>query len=261
MAADQSYYAVIPADVRYDKDLRPNAKLLYAELTSLSNKHGYCWATNEYFAELFGLTAATVSRLISQLASKGYIRCEMAATDKGSERRIYAGTFVVQRGLDKNVNTPVDEKVKGGLDENVNQNNKQEEVNSDISPLNPPEGDGPTVGGDKPKGRGKKSPTEPYKPDWFEAFWKVYPRKDGKQRALDAWNKLRPDRETCGAMREGLDRAKRSRQWTKDNGEFIPHAATWINGRLWKDQGVDAEFIQAPPEPKRTWTDDPEVTS
>lgn len=264
MSAEQSYYAVIPADVRYDKDLRPNAKLLYAELTSLSNKHGYCWATNEYFAELFGLSAATVSRLISQLAAKGYIRCEMAATDKGSERRIYAGSFVVQKGLDKNVNTPVDENVKEGLDENVNQNNKQEEVNSDISPLNPPEGDKPAGDVNKPKRRSKKQSAGPYKPDWFEAFWKVYPRKDGKQRARDAWNKLRPDEETCNAMREGLNRAKKSRQWTKDNGEFIPHAATWINGRMWQDEGVDLSCIsllQSDAASKRTWADDPEVTS
>lgn len=89
------YYSVIPADVRYDKELRPNAKLLYGELTALCNQHGYCWATNDYFAELYGLSAVTVSRLISQLEKSGYIRCEMAAGQKGIERRIYAGAFLV----------------------------------------------------------------------------------------------------------------------------------------------------------------------
>ena len=129
MSEDQprtAYYAVIPADVRYDPNLKPNAKLLYGELTSLCNKTGYCWATNEYFSKLYELSLRTISRLISQLEESGYIRCEMVATEKGSERRIYAGAFVVSGGVDKNVKAPLDKNDNGGLDENVKQNNKQE---------------------------------------------------------------------------------------------------------------------------------------
>ena len=93
-----AYYAVIPANVRYDRELRPNAKLLYGELTSLCSSKGYCWATNDYFAQLFDLSVSTVSRLIGQLEDRNYIRCEMASTESGSERRIYAGMFVVTPG-------------------------------------------------------------------------------------------------------------------------------------------------------------------
>lgn len=148
---ESAYYAVIPADVRYDTDLPPNAKLLYGEVTSLCNKRGYCWATNEYFASLYGLSVKTVSRLIRMLEGKGYIRCEMAATEKGSERRIYGGTFLVtQGGMDKNEDTPrgVLKNEEGGMDKNegrgllknVQQNNKEESIKEDITPL-PPKGD------------------------------------------------------------------------------------------------------------------------
>lgn len=141
---DGGYYAVIPAEVRYDPDLKPNAKLLYGELTSLCNQKGYCWATNEHFAELYGLSVGTISRLIAQLEQKGYIRSKMAATPRGSERRIYAGMFVVSQadddgGIDEKRKTPLDEKRKGGIAENGKQNNKAMNNKQEYPPL-PPKG-------------------------------------------------------------------------------------------------------------------------
>lgn len=48
-----SYYSVIPATVRYDNKLKPAEKLIYGEITSLTNKMGYCFANNKYFANLY----------------------------------------------------------------------------------------------------------------------------------------------------------------------------------------------------------------
>jgi hypothetical protein len=72
-----SYYAVIIAEVRYDKRLKANAKLLYAEITSLCNKEGFCWASNKYFAEIYEVHEMTISKWISQLNKLGYIEVEI----------------------------------------------------------------------------------------------------------------------------------------------------------------------------------------
>lgn len=68
-----SYYTNIPASIRYDNDIPPNAKLLYGEIGCLSNKFGYCFATNEYFAKLYNLSEDRISKLIHLLEKKGYI--------------------------------------------------------------------------------------------------------------------------------------------------------------------------------------------
>lgn len=73
-----SYYAIIPAEVRYDPDLPPNAKLLYGEITALCNETGYCWATNRYFAELYGVSVRSVQNWITALNEKKYIQIKMS---------------------------------------------------------------------------------------------------------------------------------------------------------------------------------------
>lgn len=72
-----NYYSIIPATVRYDKDLKPNEKLLYGEITSLCNKNGYCYATNEYFAKLYDVHKNTISTWISNLQRKDYINSKI----------------------------------------------------------------------------------------------------------------------------------------------------------------------------------------
>lgn len=90
----RSYYAIIPANVRYDKDLAPNAKLLYGEITALCNEKGYCWASNQYFAELYNVSDRTIKNWISQLADKGYIQRSVKyreGTKEIERRKLFIG--------------------------------------------------------------------------------------------------------------------------------------------------------------------------
>ena len=86
-----SYYSVIPATVRYDNRLKPAEKLIYGEITSLTNQKGYCFAQNKYFAKLYNVNPHTVSQWFSHLEKLGYIYIELIRDKKKEirERRIY----------------------------------------------------------------------------------------------------------------------------------------------------------------------------
>lgn len=68
-----NYYAIIPASIRYDSNLNNGEKILYGEITALSNKTGVCYASNNYFARLYNVHPSTISRWISNLKKNNYI--------------------------------------------------------------------------------------------------------------------------------------------------------------------------------------------
>lgn len=82
---NRSYYAIIPANVRYDSNIPANAKLLYGEITALCNERGYCWASNAYFAELYKVSKTSVSNWISGLQKQGYLSVELIYKEGSKE--------------------------------------------------------------------------------------------------------------------------------------------------------------------------------
>lgn len=96
----KSYYSIIPSEVRYSKELTANEKLLYSEITALTNSKGYCFASNGYFADLYEVHKNTVSRWISNLSKLGFINTFDHILPSGAvERRIFIG----MEGINNNV--------------------------------------------------------------------------------------------------------------------------------------------------------------
>lgn len=83
-----NYYAIIPAEVRYDNTLRPNEKLLYGEITALAQKTGECWASNKYFCDLYNVKTNAIAVWIRHLKEKGYINIEYKYKGKEIQQRI-----------------------------------------------------------------------------------------------------------------------------------------------------------------------------
>lgn len=143
MEKDKGYLAIIPSIVRHDRELKPNEKLLYGEISALMDAKGYCWATNKYFAELFDVSTETVSRWISHLIEKGYAKSKIIYDEDGKtilQRKLWAILPIVEdddpidkkinRGIDKKINTPIDEKINTPIDKKVKENVTSNELTS-----------------------------------------------------------------------------------------------------------------------------------
>lgn len=105
------FYAILPASVRYDNRLKAAEKILFCEITALSDQNGYCHAQNGYFSQLYQVDERTIRRWIHQLEKLGYIHIECEKTGDTQQRRIIPGGMPVQDGHtvsapDKNVRPP-----------------------------------------------------------------------------------------------------------------------------------------------------------
>lgn len=114
MSEKPNYYAIIPADVRYDNTLKDKAKLLYGEIVALSNKEGVCFASNKYFAELYDVSPTTISLLVKDLLDKGYIESEIIYKE-GTKEILHRYLKIIKEGYLRNL--------KEGIKENLKDNN------------------------------------------------------------------------------------------------------------------------------------------
>lgn len=119
MQEKPNYYAIIPAKVRYDKTLKDKAKLLYGEITSLSNLYGYCFSSNKYFADLYGVSTATISSLIKDLVDRGYLKREIIYKE-GTKEILYRYLTILVDPYTNNLVYPIQENLK---DNNTSINN------------------------------------------------------------------------------------------------------------------------------------------
>ena len=119
-----NYFAIMPAKVRYDENLKPMEKLIYSEITVLTNFKGYCYATNSYFAKLYGVHKNSICAWISNLVKYGYLKVEYVLKEiegeKKQERRIYIVDI-------KEINQAKKEVVEKILERKVKESKKEDE--------------------------------------------------------------------------------------------------------------------------------------
>ena len=136
-----NYFGILPANVRYDKKLKPMEKILYTEITALANSKGYCYATNSYFANLYDVHKNTAGTWINNLEKLGYIKSKIiyeTGTKNVKERQLFIVTPINKKidtyqqkdcdPINEKIDTPINEKIEDNNTRynNINEYNKKE---------------------------------------------------------------------------------------------------------------------------------------
>lgn len=87
-----------------------------------------------------------------------------------------------------------------------------------------------------PKGAEPEKNIVTWDPEMFDRFWKMYPKKKDKKKAIREWNRLKPDRQLMWEMSAALDAQMTSEEWQRDDGRAIPYPCRWLSHRRWEDE-------------------------
>lgn len=243
-----AFFAILPAAVRYDARLKPMERILYSEITALADRTGYCYASNRYFIELYGVTDRAVQKWIKDLTACGYITVEVlgGAGQGRCERRITPifSLWDVRQTPEQKFATP-EQKFGDTPEQKFAQppNKSSGRIIQDNNTSN--------NNTTRACARG------------FDRFWAAYPRKVGKGAAERSFERVHPDAALLDRMLRAIEVQRQSDTWLRG---YIPNPATWLNQRRWEDEqdGVTAPEAQqtphSPPPPTPVLDPDGDIT-
>ena len=205
----------IPSVVYLDERLSPLDKIILVEIDSLDLSDKGCYASNKYIADFCQCSESKVTKSISKLIEYGYLYMQ-SFDGRKRELRSRLSHYAIEPSKKYEAD---EQKLRESNNRILKKNNKNTSRDS-----------------------------EPSINDMFETFWKAYPRKEKKQDAKKAFMKLKPSEDLFKAIMAGLENHKKSEQWTRDKGQYIPHPTTWLNGRRWEDELESANNNQQQPD-------------
>lgn len=199
----------------YYKDLSNDSKMAYAILKNrliLSIKNNwldndgavYIFYTQDKLSEIMNISKRTITNVINQLKENNLI--DVVQQGRGLPAKIYVKKLKPNTNASKN--------------DFIESNNKQDTID-EIK---------------EEKQVKEKSKTENKQQEYFSIFWASYPKKVGKGAAEKSWKKIKPTKDLLEKMLNAIETAKQSMQWNKDNGQYIPNPATWLNQKRWEDE-------------------------
>lgn len=206
----------------------PLRKLVLVKLADNASDQGECWPSYQHIADQCEISRTTVKVHIRELEKSGFLRREYRRKGELNQSNVFH--LSLESGA-----APA----PGG----------------GASAALPGAGSAPGGGaGAAPRTSHSSEPVKEPKTlctlevelaEAFEVFWKLYPNKKSKKDARKAWEKLKPDADLRLTLMTALGNHRLSRDWTKDDGQYVPMASTWLNGERWTDELVPASAAKA----------------
>ena len=244
-------FTVLPNSTLRDNRLSLKTRAILAIMVSMPDDWDY---TVSGLATICDVGKDAVRTSLRELEACGYLIRKQQHNEAGHFRR---NEYIVTDEPTGEGDTPLSgypSTAEPSTGEPLTDNPTQQNKDCTNNPYSPPKGDG-AVDPSKKNNRRSRGPkiVPEWKPERFARFWDYYPRGENKQRAIQAWDRLKPSDELIDEMAQALKRQMQSDSWRAGVG--IPYASTWLNNRRWEDE------IKTSPTsvPGSAWAEDPEV--
>lgn len=199
----------------------PYVQLLFAGLWTLADRKGRLEdRPRRIKAEVLPYYEGDIDPFIEKLASAGFI----LRYERDGNNYIQIINFEKhQTPHFKEADSTIPAPGKTSASPGNSGTSRADSLNPPTDSLNPPTSQQPRASDDALNER-------------FAVFWLSYPNKKSKGKAEKSWKRIKPDEQLHDRILHALERAKKSEQWCKDGGKFIPHPATWLNAKGWEDE-------------------------
>ena len=214
----ESMYAVVLSSLISDKRFTPAEKIVILEISALSRRNGYCYATKGYIAKATDTSFRTIENTLRKMEEYGM--AERIFTNKlvdkdgkehtGTFQRIYWKQQPFEGGVSQNYQGGFGKKVLGGVGE----------IYQDKTEYN------------------KQSITTDIYVHSFNEFWELYPKKVGKKKSEEIYKKKATGKREEKEIMEGLGKYLKKWRGERTDIKYIPNPVTWLNQERWTDEVV-----------------------
>lgn len=195
-------------------NLRGAARLVMLALADYADKDGVAFPSIPTLSRKAGLSGRHTQRVIRDLTRRG----DLAVEEGRGPHRTNRYRVTVCQG--DSLSGMTCDASKGDIPSREK-----------ATPVSPKPSDGTLK---EPSGHRQRE--EPWNESAWTRFWAAYPKKVAEQPAIKAWNTLKPSDELARLMLQRLECQKRTPQWRKDSGMYVPNPAKWLTERRWEDE-------------------------
>ena len=219
--SDIGPFVIVPAWL-IDAVPDPGAILAWCTVATFADREGVCWPSRKRLAAMMRCSTDTVDRRLARLTEAGALEVQPRRTDEGDQdtnRYVLRYAAPERRGGRTDAPTGGRSDAATGSRAPAAQNYTQEE----LDPVGTTSRDR-NLGGDLGDAEAA-----------FAAWWDRYPRKVAKKAARKAYRRALSEGATPAALAEGLE-AWLPYWQARDEPDYVPHPATWLNGGRWEDR-------------------------
>jgi len=232
-SGDRKYFTIIPNYILNHSTLWDRE--VYIQMKRITGEDGTCWTSQKNLAKQCGISINRLKKSIQYLIKNKWIEFVGNKSVSSNGGLQETKEYKVIDLWHKNIQF-----YKGqGVSSNDIPNTKG--VSRDDQRGITSEAKGVSPGDDKEEPILNKNTEE--EQEGFILFWNKYPKKINKHTAKKSFEKLKPGSKLLKVILESVAKFKETKEWKKDNGQFIPYPATWLNNKRWEDE---VEIISKP---------------